>query len=198
MSNGVQPNQALEAYQLEYQLASSRYENIYKAIWQIFSYLSAVTGALLTFGGDHFQQNLLWVLVSLPLLFWFFSTFRPMNRYGDLCLSRLVEIEAGLNRLSGSDLKHYTDFKEKASKGPRVRHAVKTLFAFLMILFVVNGYKTARAWCHDEPLIRPKSSETKPISLTVDELRKLIQQSPQTGQITQEVKPPDAKPAKSN
>lgn len=188
MSNGSPPNPALEAYKLEYQLASSRYENIYKAIWQIFSYLSAVTGALLTFGGDHFQQNLLWVLVSLPLLFWYFSTFRPMNRYGDLCLGRLVEIEAGLNKLSGSDLKHYTDFKEKTAKGPRVRHAVKTLFASLLILFVVNGYKTARAWCRDEPLIRPKLSETKPISLTVDELKKLIQQSPQAGQTAQEVK----------
>src|SRR5258708_3666411 len=156
-----QPSSALEAYKLEYQLAAGRYENIYKELWQIFSYLSAVTGALLTFGGDHFQQNLLWVLVSLPLLFWYFSTFRPMNRYGDLCLTRLAGIETDINGLSGSKIKHYSDFKDNRSKGIRVRGIVHILALVLALIFIVNGYLSIRAWCHDIPLIREKPPESK-------------------------------------
>jgi hypothetical protein len=113
MSNGGPPNPALEAYKLEYQLAAARYENIYKAIWQIFSYLAAVTGAILTFGGDHFQHNLLWVLVSLPLFFWCVSTYLPMDRYGHSCVARLAKIEEEINGLSGSDIKHYSEFNPK-------------------------------------------------------------------------------------
>ncbi len=93
MSSAPPPNPVLEAYKLEYQLAASRYENIYKAIWQIFSYLAAISGALLTFGADHFQHNLLWVLASLPLFFWCVSTYLPMDRYGHSCLDRLAPVK---------------------------------------------------------------------------------------------------------
>jgi hypothetical protein len=194
MSNGAPPNPALEAYKLEYQLAAARYENIYKAIWQIFSYLSLVAGALLTFGGDKFQQNLLWMLASFPLFFWYLSTFRPMNRYGDLCLMRLVGIEADIYRESGADIKHYTHFSDNRSHGIlRARYTIHVLCIVLGVFFVVNGCLTILALCHNEPLIRPKANETRPISLSVDELKKLIQQSPPTGQTPQEIKPSDVK-----
>ncbi|HKM65647.1 MAG TPA: hypothetical protein VJX70_00665 [Candidatus Acidoferrum sp.] len=191
MSNGAPPNPAIEAYKLEYQLAASRYENIYKALWQIFSYLSAVTGALLTFGGDHFQSNFLWVLASLPLLFWYLSTYSPMNHYGDLCLTRLAGIEDDINALSDSKLKHYKDFKANSSKGFRVRHVVHVLGFLLALVFAVNGYRSVRAWCNGTPLIREKPPETKLISLSADDLKKLMQPPP-TGQAAR-----DAEPAKS-
>ena len=127
MPNGAAPIPALEAYKLEYARAAVRYENIYKAVWQIFSYLSAVTGALLTFGGDHFQQNLLWVLASLPIFFWYLSTYLPMTRYGDLCLARLVEIEGALGHASGVPIRHYTQFQQGRSQGIRVRGTVHVL-----------------------------------------------------------------------
>ncbi len=189
MPNGAPPSLALEAYKLEYQLAAGRYENIYKALWQIFSYLSAVTGALLTFGGDHFQQNLLWVLASLPLVFWYLSTYLPMSRYGDLCLTRLAGIEADINGLSASDIKHYRDFRDNRSKGLRVRGSVHIFALVLGLVFVVNGYESARAWCDGIPLIREKPPETKLISLSADDLKKLMQQSPPAGQAPQEAKP---------
>lgn len=188
MPNG----RALSAYKLEYQLAATRYENIYKAIWQIFSYLAAIAGAILTFGGDHFQHNFLWVLASLPLFFWCVSTYLPMDRYGHSCLNRLAKIEEEINGLSGSDIKHYRDFNPKG-KGLRsyllsVRLPVHVLCIALGFFFIVHGYLTIRAWCRNEPLIIRKSD--KPISLTVDELKKLMQQSPPAGQAPQAAKPP--------
>jgi hypothetical protein len=175
MPNGVPPNPALEAYKLEYQLAATRYENIYKAIWQIFSYLAAVTGALLTFGGDHFQQNLLWVLASVPLFFWFLSTYLPMDRYGHQCLERLAKIEEEINVLSGSAIKHYVEFNPKGLLAflRSVRFPVYVVGIVLGFVFTVNGYKTLRILCRNEPLILKKSDD-RPISLTADELKKLL------------------------
>lgn len=201
MSNGAPPNPALEAYKLEYQLAASRYENIYTAIWQIFSYLAAVTGAILTFGGDRFHQNLLWVLASLPLFFWYLSTYLPLDRYGHHCLDRLAGIENDIKGLSGATLKHYSDFKESRSKTfwsklRRAQVAVHVFCIALGLMLAVNGYKTYRAWCHDEPLIIRKTVETRPICLTVDELKKLLQQSSPASQPPQEVKPSDHDGAK--
>lgn len=197
MSNGAPPNPALEAYKLEYQLAASRYENIYKAIWQIFSYLSAVTGAILTFGGDRFQQNLLWVLTSVPLFFWYLSAYLPLDRYGHRCLDRLAAIEKEINHLSGSALNHYRDFQASRSKGflAKLRRAQFVVHIFSIALgfvLAVNGYKTGRAWYRDEPLILRKSAD-KPISLTVDELKRLLQQSPSTAQTPGEVQPSEVK-----
>jgi hypothetical protein len=189
MPNGAPPNPAFEAYKLEYELAAARYENIYKALWQIFSYLSAVTGALLTFGGDHFQQNLLWVLASLPLVFWYLSTYLPMSRYGDLCLTRLAGIEADISALSASNIRHYRDFVANRSGGLRVRGTVHILGFVLGLIFVVNGYKSVRAWCDGVPLIREKPPEAKLISLSSDDLKKLMQQSPPAGQAPQDTKP---------
>lgn len=194
MSNGAPPpNPALEAYKLEYQLAAGRYENIYKAIWQIFSYLSAVAAAILTFGGDHFQQNLLWALAALPLFFWYLSTFLPMNRYGDLCLTRLADTETAINGLiAPATIMHYTDFRNNRSKGIRVRGTVHVLCIALGLFFIVNGYLTFQAWCGHEPLIMKKSAD-KPISLTVDELKKLMEGPSSTVQKPEETKPSDVK-----
>lgn len=196
MSNGAPPNPALEAYKLEYQLAAARYENIYKALWQIFSYLSVVTGALLTFGGERLQQNLVWLLASVPLLFWYFSTYLPLDRYGNLCLGRLAGIETDINGLSASIIKHYTIFNESRPKGffstvRRARFAVSLFAVLLGLVFVSNGYRVLQVLCRHEPLVYQKSSDTKPISLTVEELKKLIVQPPPNAQTPQGGGPSD-------
>src|SRR5215475_11510324 len=82
-----------ELYKLEYERGAIRYEDVYKAVWQIFSYMTAVSGAFLAFGGNRFQQNLFWALVLAPLVYWFFCTYLPLNGYGDKISKRLGEIE---------------------------------------------------------------------------------------------------------
>lgn len=88
---------ALELYKLEYERAAIRYEDIYKAVWQIFSYLSAVTAVIIAFGMDRFQSDVSTLLICLPLFFWFWSTYMPLDRYGSGTLDRLRAIEQIVN-----------------------------------------------------------------------------------------------------
>jgi hypothetical protein len=39
-----------DLHKMEYELAAARYENIYRAIWQNFSYMAVLAGGILTFG----------------------------------------------------------------------------------------------------------------------------------------------------
>lgn len=187
MSNGAPANLAYDAYKQEYQLAAERYENIYKAVWQIFSYLSVVAGALLTFGGDHFQQNFLLSLASGVLLFWFFSTYWPLDRYGNRCLDRLEEIEGAINGETGANLAHYSSYK-KHTQGRfvflRRAHFWVCLLAILLgLVFVGNTWKASEAVGHGEPLVYSKAGDRKTITLTVEQLKQLMQPPPngQTG-----------------
>ena len=93
--------QQIELLKLEYQLVAQRYENVYKAVWQIFQYIVALSTAILVFGSANFHLFLATVGAILPLLFWYFTTFVPMNRYGDETEVRLQNIEAILNKLAG-------------------------------------------------------------------------------------------------
>jgi hypothetical protein len=44
---------ALELYKLEYERCAIRYDDIYKAVWTNFSYMSVIAGAVLTFGSSY-------------------------------------------------------------------------------------------------------------------------------------------------
>ena len=165
----------LELYKLEYERAAIRYEDIYKALWQIFSYLSAVTAALLAFGVDRFQPNLFWSLVCTPLLFWFWATYWPLNKYGDLCLDRLVEAEKLLNQNYKTELAHYTNFKNRRSEGLRVRYVVYFSFLVLHLIFLTNGCKACSAWRVGAPMIRERASDVTIVTVDTEELKKLIE-----------------------
>lgn len=92
----------IELLKQEYKMAAERYENIYKAVWQIFQYLAALSAAIFAFGGRLLPSLPLWsisILASVPLIFWYFVTFLPLNRYGDEVAKRLALIEKSLNNL---------------------------------------------------------------------------------------------------
>lgn len=107
----VDEAKAFELYKLEYERAAIRYEDIYKAVWQIFSYLAVSAGAILAFGKDALGAHLAGLIACIPLLVWFWATFEPLNRYGDKVEDRLANIESALNEKFGTSLRHYTDFK---------------------------------------------------------------------------------------
>src|SRR5689334_6813915 len=88
--------QLIEWYKAEYKLAYDRYENIYKSIWSIFQMMSAISLAILAVGAakpDLIPPALVGSVAPLPLLFWWWVTFGPLNRYGDESRRRLGEIE---------------------------------------------------------------------------------------------------------
>jgi len=92
------PDHRFDLLKMEYDKAAERYENIYRAVWQNFSYLSIVSAAILTFGSN---QLPMWITVSVagfPLLFWFWFQFIPLDAYGRDLRLRLRDIEAIFNR----------------------------------------------------------------------------------------------------
>jgi hypothetical protein len=113
----------LELYKLEYEKAAIRYEDIYKAVWQNFSYMAVLAGAILTFGEKALGPGAAALVACIPLLFWYWATYEPLNRYGDRVERRLSEIEQVVNAefftVAGAageaprrGLYHYADFRE--------------------------------------------------------------------------------------
>ncbi|MEW6208173.1 MAG: hypothetical protein AB1631_07385 [Acidobacteriota bacterium] len=118
MSNGSDP--ILELSKMEYEKGATRYEDIYKASWTNFSYLAAVSGAILAFGGDKFGLVGAGILASVPLLFWYWATFEPLNEYGDKVVDELKNIEERLNDTYKTELKIYTQFAKRAKQHAKI------------------------------------------------------------------------------
>jgi hypothetical protein len=106
-------DRAMELYKLEYEKGAERYDNIYRSIWTIFSYLTAVAAGFLAFGADRIEPHALICIAAVPLLFWFWTTYLPLDRYGNEVINRLGEIECTLSTGFQVDLNH---FKPKADK----------------------------------------------------------------------------------
>lgn len=119
-------------FKLEYEQAAQRYENIYKAIWQIFSYMSALAAAIVAFGANNLPLSTVIYISPLPLLFWFVAIYIPMDFYGQQSRQRLAKIEGDINeqflKYSQKKLKHFSDFQGQIEFKPtklwRVRHAI--------------------------------------------------------------------------
>jgi hypothetical protein len=113
----------LELYKLEYEKCAERYENIYKAVWTNFSFMSLVAGGILAFGKDIVGldvpggRSLIVFFACMTLLFWFVSSFIPMNRYGYAAGDRLAQIEVTLNGIFSTNLCHFSDFSNRGRGG---------------------------------------------------------------------------------
>jgi hypothetical protein len=90
-----------DLYKLEYEVAARRYEDIYRAIWQIFSYTAVLAGAILTFGREGMGLELSAAVACIPLLLWYWGVFEPLNKYGDGTIKRLRRVEQLLTFLMG-------------------------------------------------------------------------------------------------
>jgi hypothetical protein len=100
-------DRVMQLYKVEYEKAAERYDNIYRSIWTIFSYMTAVAAGLLAFGSDKIEWRPLVCLAATPLLFWFWTTYMPLDRYGNQVVNRLRELECLLREDFGADLKHF-------------------------------------------------------------------------------------------
>jgi len=124
-----------DVYKLEYEKCADRYENIYKGIWQNFSYMAALSAGIASFG-EKTLGPWLWFAALAPLVFWYFATYLPMDSYARQARSRAGKIENVLNELflgfestdsSKSDqrIQHYHEFGET---DPRFHFLGKTRF----------------------------------------------------------------------
>lgn len=98
--------EALNAHLIEYQECMESYRHTYDTIWQAGALFAALTVGLITFAQESIKE-----LSLLPIIFWCFGIFTPMNRYGELRNDRLVAIEQLLNAtVPGLKMAHFSDY----------------------------------------------------------------------------------------
>jgi hypothetical protein len=151
----------LELYKMEYEKCADRYENIYKAIWTNFSYIAITSGAILTFGSTRLDLNHAALIACIPLIFWFWATFMPLDSYGDEANERLKLIENTINQAFNVELGHYTNFFDRRHERQwrlRTRYVVRAFFLLLhlvalLLTFTVYFNTWSRWWVYILPAV---------------------------------------------
>lgn len=114
------------AYLAEYKIVADRYENIYKAIWQHFSYMAALAAGIVAFGTRDGPSVSAAFAAGTPLLFWFYASYLPMDHYARSARKRASEIEARLNEmLFHSDPEPQTLPNQAGVEPPRAKGSMK-------------------------------------------------------------------------
>lgn len=157
-------SEAIKSYFTEYTQCMESYRHTYATIWQAGAIFAAISAGIITFAEKSNVDNsnsispLILILAPLPLLFWWWGIFIPMNRYGEYRRNRLVDIEIILRHPSirGLHMKHFTGFTSGTNENilkrictlkwlwrPRVREVV-TIFGFatliLELFFLVKWF----------------------------------------------------------
>src|SRR5262245_23238273 len=154
--------QKLDAYKTAYQVASTRYDNIYRSAWTIFSYMTAVSAAVLSFGGSHFYGELLVLVSSMPLVFWYLTTYLPLNGYGDNTLENLRALEERISKEFDVAVDHFAEFDR--SRNSRVFRARYPIHFFMSVILVVAFVALVLVICkvaRGEKLLKPNESVNK-------------------------------------
>lgn len=137
-------SRALKLYELEYRIAAGRYENIYKAIWQNFSYMAALSAGILAFSSKALPLSTVVALSCIPLLFWFFATYLPMDHYARQARRRAAEIEEVLTNaiLHKSETANPdTDSGSPAQRPRNVHWATIVILLVAVMIAVVAGFR---------------------------------------------------------
>lgn len=144
----VTPKDKIELYKLEYEQCVMLYRNIYEEIWKIFSYLTAIGAGLLVLGHEYLSPGVTVSAASIPIIYWYLGIYIPMDRYGNMRLNRLADIEKILNEDYHVKMNHFTEmthrekwkFKhEKYGFGWRVCTATRIL-AYIVIATFLLGF----------------------------------------------------------
>lgn len=193
----------LELLKLEYEKAADRYQEIYRSIWTIFSYLSAVSGGVLAYGFDKVQISALVLIAPLPLFFWFTTTYLPLDRYGNKVLVRLAAMEGLALTRFGLPMCHfkqasqkttspilcalYSTWKERENRSEaslwryflksacnQVLRARFWIWFWFLILLLVWTYHLQQFW-HSDRSFRLKAEQLRPMTIELIQSAPLIE-----------------------
>jgi len=104
----------LELYKLEYTTSVKRHDDIFKSLWTNFSYMAILAGGILTFGKEALSIEFLIIIACLPLVFWFWGSYLPLDKYGRLASNRASKIEDLINEIYLEDFKAHRSEADKA------------------------------------------------------------------------------------
>jgi hypothetical protein len=126
--------EAVTAYLTEYEQCMDSYRHTYATIWQAGSIFAAVSAAIIAFASKSSDGTIPWwiqLLAPVPVLFWWWGIYWPMNRYGEWRSTRLKRIEGLLSEGAAPDLRmeHFRHFdlkrkgevKETEGAGDRIK-----------------------------------------------------------------------------
>jgi hypothetical protein len=132
----------------EYKLAAERYNEIYKAVWQNFSYMALLSGAILTFGKDTAGPTAAALTACIPLLVWYWATFEPLNRYGTLVEHHLTVLERELGyRLYTKLYRNRFRGKTKRDRDKDALGAPNRVPYYLSVLGIISAFVVGyRGW----------------------------------------------------
>lgn len=138
--------------QLEYQQCADSYRHTYATLWQAGAVFALISAGILALSKTD-TGDIRWVMLlcsPIPILFWYQSIFRPMDRYGRRRRDRLAEIEGKLNSLIDSlGMNHFSSlqigkqgvFSRKNFrdffKEPRVSQCVHVFAVIGLILWIL-------------------------------------------------------------
>lgn len=161
MGTGDDSDVVLKLYQMEYEQCVSTYQDLYNSIWRIFSYMSAVTAALVVFAREFLTPSGTVIVSTWPILLWCFCIYIPMDRYGALRSKRLAEIEKELNAKYGVRLEHFGNIEKarepvgwrvwEALKRWRVRYGVYLLASVLGVILICSIFAATTAGFYRKP-----------------------------------------------
>ncbi|HEX5709039.1 MAG TPA: hypothetical protein VFX96_17185 [Pyrinomonadaceae bacterium] len=148
---------AIDLLKTEYAQAAERYENIYKAIWTNFSYLSVIAGGILTFGNNAIGDTSFTALLAcVPLLFWYAATFVPLNRYGKNTEERLAHIESIAKEKHGVSLSHFSGFHKLRKSWLYTLTRVRFVMWFFISLLSLGAASLFwQSFMNDSPRLTP-------------------------------------------
>jgi hypothetical protein len=160
---------------LEYEKAAERYDNIYKAVWQNFSYMAILSAAILTFGAKELAPWSLLFFALAPIAFWYAAQFIPMDKYGERTRDRLDAIESQLNavffpRPGDPRLSHFIQFRQQRGRAKfkplwRVKDVVHKVGIIVLLGTLGGSAMTLLKW---QVLKSPNST---PMRVVVDSAR---------------------------
>lgn len=114
-------DKTFELNKLEYTSAVTRHDNIYKSLWTNFSYMAILAGGILTVGKGELTITFLALLACSPLIFWFWSSYLPLDRYGNQTARRIAEIERYFNVRYFNESTDYSLTEYKAYQSEKAR-----------------------------------------------------------------------------
>lgn len=115
-------SEAVNAYLVEYEQCMNSYRHTYTTIWQAGAIFAAISAAIIAFTAKSGGGTIPWwiqLLAPIPVLFWWWGIYRPMNRYGEWRSARLKSIENILSQGGAAldlDMEHFRRF-DRGRKG---------------------------------------------------------------------------------
>jgi hypothetical protein len=168
--SGAPIDPRLDFLKAEYDACSRRYNDIYSSVWRIFSYLAVAGGAVFGLGTNDLHLGLRVLFAGIPIGFWYFVSYRPLDLYACHVAERAAAIESQINALvfpgaPTSGLRHFTEYVESRKNPPTPLPKPGKGFSSKLDWSLSHGLTALFQWYAFQFLHCPKDEHRNRVSL---------------------------------